>query len=301
MLPRLARAGQVLLFLLVAGYVLVYSPLWALASVVVLAVSGWWWQWYAQPPAWDWLGQTSEGATWLATAEGLRQEQVDWVDVLPESRVFWRLVVLVVRVRDSGRVWRLWLHAGRMDAEDLRRLRVRLRWPPAREVADPGWRVRLRAGLQRGVAILAKSRVPGGASMAGPDNAQVMVDVSHLLRDDPDHFYSEDELDAIEELDPELALRLDRAQTFAAREAADVPADGPIDEDAVRAAIEEARRILMQDGGDIEFVELDGRTVRVRLKGACVGCPRSTLDLKNVVERLVRSRAPGVASVANTF
>lgn len=137
--------------------------------------------------------------------------------------------------------------------------------------------------------------------MAGPDNAQVMVDVSHLLRDDPDHFYSEDELDAIEELDPELALRLDRAQTFAAREAADVPADGPIDEDAVRAAIEEARRILMQDGGDIEFVELDGRTVRVRLKGACVGCPRSTLDLKNVVERLVRSRAPGVASVANTF
>lgn len=137
--------------------------------------------------------------------------------------------------------------------------------------------------------------------MAGPDKAQVMVDVSHLLSDDPDHVYSEDELDAIEELDPELALRLDRAQTFAAREAADVPADGPIDEDAVRAAIEEARRILMQDGGDIEFVELDGRTVRVRLKGACVGCPRSTLDLKNVVERLVRSRAPGVASVANTF
>lgn len=134
-----------------------------------------------------------------------------------------------------------------------------------------------------------------------PDNAQVMVDVSHLLKEDPDHVYSEEELDAIEELDPELALRLDRAQTHAAREQADVPADGPIDEDAVREAIEEARRIMMQDGGDIEFVELDGRTVRVRLKGACVGCPRSTLDLKNVVERLVRSRAPGVASVANTF
>lgn len=46
--------------------------------------------------------------------------------------------------------------------------------------------------------------------MAGPDKAQVMVDVSHLLSDDPDHVYSEDELDAIEELDPELALRLDR-------------------------------------------------------------------------------------------
>ncbi len=90
--------------------------------------------------------------------------------------------------------------------------------------------------------------------MAGPDNAQAMADVSHLLSDDPDHVYSEDELDAIEALDPELALRLDRAQTFAASEAAEIPADGPIDEEAVRAAVEEARRILLQDGGDIEFV-----------------------------------------------
>ncbi|WP_167540814.1 NifU family protein [Thioalkalivibrio versutus] len=300
-LPRLALAGQILLLLAVAAYVLVYSPLWTLAPVFGLAIAGWWWQGRSQPPAWDWLGQTPEGATWLATAEGLRQEQVDWVEVLPDTRVLRRVVILVVRVPATGRVWRLWLHAGRMHPEDLRRLRVRLRWSPAREVVDPGWRVRLRAGVERGVAILAKSRVPGGPNMAGPDNAQVMVDVSHLLSDEPDHVYSEDELDAIEELDPELALRLDRAQTFAEREAADVPADGPIDVDAVRAAIEEARRIMMQDGGDIEFVELDGRTVRVRLKGACVGCPRSTLDLKNVVERLVRSRAPGVASVANTF
>ncbi|WP_196800105.1 NifU family protein [Thioalkalivibrio sp. ALJ7] len=301
LLPRLALAGQILLLLAVVAYVLVYSPLWTLAPVFGLAIVGWWWQWRSRPPAWDWLGQTPDGATWLATAEGLRQEQVDWVEVLPDTRVLWRVVVLIVRERSTGRVSRLWLHAARMDADDLRRLRVRLRWSPGREVADPGWWVRLRAGVAQGVAILAQSRVPGGPSMAGPYNAQVMVDVSHLLSDEPDHVYSEDELDAIEELDPELALRLDRAQTHAQREAADVPADGPIDEDAVRAAIEEARRILMQDGGDIEFVELDGRTVRVRLKGACVGCPRSTLDLKNVVERLVRSRAPGVASVANTF
>ena len=128
-----------------------------------------------------------------------------------------------------------------------------------------------------------------------------MPSVDHLLSDDPAHVYTEDELDAIEALDPELALRLDRAQTFASRQAAEVRGDGPIDEQLVRQAVEEARRILMQDGGDIEYVGLDGRTVKVRLKGACVGCPRSALDLRNVVERLVRSRSPGVDRVANTF
>lgn len=125
--------------------------------------------------------------------------------------------------------------------------------------------------------------------------------LERLLNPDPAHVYSEDELDAIEELDPELALRLDRAQTLAAREDDRPVAEGPIDLDEVLGAIEEARRILMQDGGDIEFVALDERVVRVRFKGACVGCPRSALDLKNVVERLVRSRVPGVAEVANTF
>lgn len=131
--------------------------------------------------------------------------------------------------------------------------------------------------------------------------AAVQGDLERLLDPDPAHVYSEDELDAIEELDPELALRLDRVQTMAARDGERVVADGPIDLDEVLGAIEEARGILMQDGGDIEFVALDERIVRVRFKGACVGCPRSALDLKNVVERLVRSRVPGVAEVANTF
>jgi toxin CptA len=131
--------------------------------------------------------------------------------------------------------------------------------------------------------------------------AVVQDELERLLNPDPAHVYSEDELDAIEELDPELALRLDRAQTMAARDGERVVAEGPIDLDEVLGAIEEARRILMQDGGDIEFVELDDRVVRVRFKGACVGCPRSALDLKNVVERLVRSRVPGVSEVANTF
>lgn len=120
-----------------------------------------------------------------------------------------------------------------------------------------------------------------------------------LLNEDPLHFYSEDELDAIEAVDVELACRIDRAQTLA-QQTPEV-ADGPIDEAEVIAAVNEARKILMQDGGDIEFVALEERIVKVRLKGACVGCPRSALDLKNIVERMVRSRAPGVAEVQNTF
>lgn len=134
------------------------------------------------------------------------------------------------------------------------------------------------------------------------DLAATQNELDALLSDDPDHIYNEAELDAIEALDPALALRIDRVQTQAARAAeSGREATGPIDLDAVRAAIDEARAILLQDGGDIEFVELHERTVRVRLKGACVGCPRATLDLKNVVEKLVRSRVPGVVGVANLF
>ncbi len=122
-----------------------------------------------------------------------------------------------------------------------------------------------------------------------------------LLSDDPAHVYSEDELDAIEEIDPAMALRLARVQHFSAQQAQSVASDAPIDPEAVAAAVEEARRILAQDGGDIELVDIRERVVRVRLKGACVGCPNSVLDLKNVVERLVWARAPGVTEVQNVF
>ncbi|WP_028491926.1 NifU family protein [Thioalkalivibrio sp. ALE19] len=305
--PGLARrilAGQVLLSTAVVLYALVYGVWWTWPAAGVLVAAAFGWSRRGRQPHFDWLGCTAHGRWWLATAEGLRQERIHDIEILPDTRVFATRVVLRYRPAGGGRPGTLWLYPGRVDADDLRRSRMRLRWP-APGPAESGEPVRPRDVIARGVAILTALRASGGRIMAGdqtrPDNAQVMVDVSHLLKDDPDHVYSEEELDAIEELDPELALRLDRAQTHAAREQADVPADGPIDEDAVREAIEEARRIMMQDGGDIEFVELDGRTVRVRLKGACVGCPRSTLDLKNVVERLVRSRAPGVASVANTF
>ncbi len=127
-----------------------------------------------------------------------------------------------------------------------------------------------------------------------------------LLSDDPDHVYSEAELDAIEAIDPALALRLERVQFLAQRagnETVVAVADGPIDEAAVAEAVAEARAILARDGGDIELVSIDHehREVVVLMKGACAGCPHSVLDLRNVVERLVRVRCPGVARVVNRF
>jgi Fe-S cluster biogenesis protein NfuA len=118
-------------------------------------------------------------------------------------------------------------------------------------------------------------------------------------------FYTDDELDALYERDPVLAMRISREQSLLQTqlEAARVAdADAPLPTaDAVREVLEEARRILLRDGGDLELIALEGTVVRVRLKGACVGCPRATLDLKNVVERMVRNRFPQITGVRNTF
>jgi len=116
-------------------------------------------------------------------------------------------------------------------------------------------------------------------------------------------FYTDDELDALEQSNPVEALRIAREQAALARKlAADVPADAklPTDDEA-KAALEEARAILLRDGGDLDFVAIEGDTLIVRLKGACAGCPRAALDLKNVVEALVRKRYPAVRAVRNVF
>lgn len=285
------------LALAVVAHALLFSPPWAALLTLFAAGLAGAWTYRTRTHPWDWVGSDAQGQWWLATLQGLREERRVPIEVDPDSRVGVRLVVLVWHSPETGRSGVLWVPWWRMHPPDFRRLRVRLRWPP-QVPGKPSLVTRLRAAGQEAVAILNAVSKRGVQRM---NNQRAMAAVEHLLSNDPDHVYTEDELDAIEAVDPELALRLDRAQTFALREATDAPAEGPIDETAVRQAVEEARRILMQDGGDIEYLGLEGRTVQVRLKGACVGCPRSTLDLKNVVERLVRSRAPGVERVANTF
>ena len=68
--------------------------------------------------------------------------------------------------------------------------------------------------------------------------------------------------------------------------------------DKVQEAIEKIRPSLQADGGDIELVEVeeDG-TVKVRLTGACHGCPMSQMTLKMGVERVLKKEVPEVKEV----
>jgi len=118
-------------------------------------------------------------------------------------------------------------------------------------------------------------------------------------------FYTEEELDALYESDPVAALRISREQHLLAKHlaerAAGDPSAPPPDRDQIEAVLAETRKILLRDGGDLEFVALQGNVLRVRLKGACAGCPRAVLDLKNVVEKMVRRRFPQIAEVRNSY
>ncbi|UCE44120.1 MAG: NifU family protein [Candidatus Bathyarchaeota archaeon] len=68
-------------------------------------------------------------------------------------------------------------------------------------------------------------------------------------------------------------------------------------EDQVEKALEELRPRLQADGGDIELLGVDQGVVKVRLKGACAGCPMSTMTLKMGVEQHLKKRIPEVVRV----
>lgn len=120
----------------------------------------------------------------------------------------------------------------------------------------------------------------------------------------PLRFYSEEELDDLEEKDPDLAYQIARAQAMAEKAASskEEAKKHPMPSaEQIEATIDEIRLVLMRDGGDIEFVKLEDRVAYVRMKGACAGCPNVALDIKNVVEKMMRGHCPGVAEVKNLF
>ena len=66
----------------------------------------------------------------------------------------------------------------------------------------------------------------------------------------------------------------------------------------VETALNKIRPMLQADGGDVELVEVgeDG-LVKVRLQGACAGCPMSQMTIKNGVEKILKEQVPEVSSV----
>jgi Fe-S cluster biogenesis protein NfuA len=68
--------------------------------------------------------------------------------------------------------------------------------------------------------------------------------------------------------------------------------------DQVQKAIDQIRPNLQADGGDVELVEVsaDG-IVKVRLMGACRGCPMSQMTLKMGIEKFLKKEVPAVKEV----
>jgi len=65
----------------------------------------------------------------------------------------------------------------------------------------------------------------------------------------------------------------------------------------VQAVINEIRPQLQADGGDVELITVVDSIVKVKLKGACAGCPMSQVTLKMGIERLLKQRIPEVVRV----
>ncbi|MBG0774973.1 MAG: NifU family protein [Desulfovibrionaceae bacterium] len=66
----------------------------------------------------------------------------------------------------------------------------------------------------------------------------------------------------------------------------------------VEQALAKIRPVLQADGGDVELIDVtDNGIVKVRLTGACKGCPMSQLTLKNGIERVILKEVPQVKAV----
>ena len=59
-------------------------------------------------------------------------------------------------------------------------------------------------------------------------------------------------------------------------------------EQQIKDKLEELRKMLQADGGDMELVAIEGSTVKLRLTGACGGCPHAAMTLKQGIEGALR-------------
>jgi len=70
-----------------------------------------------------------------------------------------------------------------------------------------------------------------------------------------------------------------------------------MNKEEVEKVLEEVRPYLKAEGGDVELVDIIDDVVKVRLKGACAGCPMSQMTIKWGVEQYLKKKIPSVARV----
>lgn len=65
----------------------------------------------------------------------------------------------------------------------------------------------------------------------------------------------------------------------------------------VEEVLNKIRPSLIKDGGNVELVEVNDGTVKLKLVGHCAGCPMSTMTLKMGIERILKQEIPEIKSV----
>jgi Fe-S cluster biogenesis protein NfuA len=72
-----------------------------------------------------------------------------------------------------------------------------------------------------------------------------------------------------------------------------------MEKEKVEEVLSKIRPMLQRDGGDVELVEVEDGTVKVKLTGACGGCPMATMTLKRGIEARLKEEIPDVKEVVS--
>ncbi len=65
----------------------------------------------------------------------------------------------------------------------------------------------------------------------------------------------------------------------------------------VEAVLAQVRPNLQSDGGDVELIDVNEGVVKLKLTGACAGCPMASMTLRNGIERILKEKIPEVKEV----
>jgi Fe-S cluster biogenesis protein NfuA len=68
-------------------------------------------------------------------------------------------------------------------------------------------------------------------------------------------------------------------------------------QERIEKALDSIRPALRADGGNVELVAVQGKTVKVRLQGACGSCPMATITLKQLIESRLKALIPEIENV----